>query len=266
MGSDPQYAKYPDLSLAQHVLTVTNPHSSGASRHAAVQKLSTSIRELGMAPLYRHLAHPTEGVLNGGNGGAAETTTGNVGASTSTNPTPARSASLAATAEGEEGSQKQGGETENEAKSGAATGLPASIGSFMTAQLIGDYVPPASSQLIWDEQLYQSLTAQNEAELAKLHKEEEEAAEAGGETEIQAARGKRAEFYARVGDKVRFALCSFLLCLLSVQLTKAIGPSSCDLCIHSIQIQCSRHENRYSFCRDTAWPLFRRQSLRQANS
>ena len=33
-------------------------------------------------------------------------------------------------------------------------------------------------------------------------KEEEEAAEKAGETEVQAARGKRAEFWARVGDKV----------------------------------------------------------------
>ena len=39
--------------------------------------------------------------------------------------------------------------------------------------------------------------------------EEEEAAEAAGETEVQAARGKKAELWARVGDKVCVKLSSF---------------------------------------------------------
>lgn len=54
----------------------------------------------------------------------------------------------------------------------------------------------------WDEQLYEKLKAENEEELESFQKEEEEAAEKAGDTEVQAARGKRAEFWARVGDKV----------------------------------------------------------------
>ena len=55
----------------------------------------------------------------------------------------------------------------------------------------------------WDDQLYEKLKAENEEELENFQKEEEEAEEKAGETEVQAARGKRAEFWARVGDKVR---------------------------------------------------------------
>ena len=56
--------------------------------------------------------------------------------------------------------------------------------------------------LPWDEALYEKLKAQNEKELEDIKKEEEEATEKAGETEIQSARGKRAEFWTRVGDKV----------------------------------------------------------------
>lgn len=56
--------------------------------------------------------------------------------------------------------------------------------------------------LPWDEAVYEKLKKENDEELAGFAKEEEEAAEKAGETEIQAARGKRAEFWARVGDKV----------------------------------------------------------------
>jgi 26S proteasome regulatory subunit N7 len=63
--------------------------------------------------------------------------------------------------------------------------------------------PTASISLAWDEALYQSLQADNDRELEEIQKEEDEAVEKAGETEIQAARGKRAEFWARVGDKVR---------------------------------------------------------------
>jgi len=58
-----------------------------------------------------------------------------------------------------------------------------------------------SGILPWDESLYQELTEDNEKELAALQKEEDEAQENAGETEIQTTRGKRAEFWARVGDK-----------------------------------------------------------------
>lgn len=54
----------------------------------------------------------------------------------------------------------------------------------------------------WDDQLYEKLKAENEEELETFQKEEEEAEEKAGETEVQAARGKRAEFWARVGDQV----------------------------------------------------------------
>ncbi len=54
----------------------------------------------------------------------------------------------------------------------------------------------------WDEKLYEKLKADNEKELETFEKEEEEAAEKAGDTEVQAAKGKRAEFWARVCDKV----------------------------------------------------------------
>jgi 26S proteasome regulatory subunit N7 len=47
------------------------------------------------------------------------------------------------------------------------------------------------------------LNKENDEELEGFKKEEEEAAEKAGDTEVQAARGKRAEFWARVGDKDR---------------------------------------------------------------
>ena len=55
----------------------------------------------------------------------------------------------------------------------------------------------------WDEKLYGELEKENKSELESFQKEEDEAAEKAGETEVQAAKGKRAEFWARVGDKVR---------------------------------------------------------------
>jgi 26S proteasome regulatory subunit N7 len=59
-----------------------------------------------------------------------------------------------------------------------------------------------SLDLPWDEALFEKLKKENDEELEGYKKEEEEAEEKAGETEVQAARGKRAEFYARVGDKV----------------------------------------------------------------
>ena len=67
-------------------------------------------------------------------------------------------------------------------------------------------VPPKKSLpsgvLPWDEALYEALKADNDKELEEIQKEEEEAEEKAGETEVQAARSKRADFWARVGDKV----------------------------------------------------------------
>ena len=41
-------------------------------------------------------------------------------------------------------------------------------------------------------------------EVVEKMREEDEAAEKAGETEVQAARGKRAELYNRIGDKVGY--------------------------------------------------------------
>lgn len=152
MGSDPQYIKYPDLLLAQHIFALQNPSSTEFSRKNAVKKLQEDISEQKMAPLYRYLAHPTEGILN------------SVG----------------------EGSSSRPGTSSSRAINGMArlSGAP-------------------DVQFPWDESLYERLKAENAEELDTFQKEEEEAAENAGDTEIQAARGKRAEFFARIGDKVR---------------------------------------------------------------
>lgn len=104
-----------------------------------------------MAPLYRYLAHPSEGILN------------------------AESSSHPAKPSGRKPS---------------AAGLVASKNSIPKVDLP------------WDESIYEKLKKENEEELEGFKKEEEEAEEKAGETEVQAARGKRAEFWARVGDKV----------------------------------------------------------------
>lgn len=153
MGSDPQYAKYPLLPLAQHIFTLTNPSSPKTIQQTSLKSLQDAIAEHKMAPLYRYLAHPSEGILNA---------TG-VSSAHSTKP-PGRKPS--------------------------AAGMVASKNSI------------PKIDLPWDEALYEKLKKENDEELEAFKKEEEEAAEKAGETEVQAARGKRAEFWARVGDKV----------------------------------------------------------------
>jgi 26S proteasome regulatory subunit N7 len=106
-----------------------------------------------MAPLYRYLAHPSEGILN----------------------TSGQSSSHAAKPSGRKPS---------------AAGMVASKNSIPKVDLP------------WDETLYERLKKANDEELETFKKEEEEAEEKAGDTEVQAARGKRAEFWARVGDKV----------------------------------------------------------------
>ena len=154
MGSDPQYAKWPLLPLAQHVFSLTNPDAPKTAQQAAAKQLQDAISEHKMAPFYRFLAHPIDGVLNG---------VGEGGASAPGKPTSRKS---------------------------SLVGMIATRG-------------PTSINLPWDEALYQSLQADNDKELEQFQKEEDDAVEQAGETEIQAARGKRAEFWARVGDKVR---------------------------------------------------------------
>lgn len=154
MGSDPQYAKWPLLPLAQQVFTLTNPYASRAAEQTAVKNLQDAISEHKMAPLYRYLAHPLEGILN---------------------------------VVGEGGSNIPGKPL---SRKSSAVGMIATRG------------PTASISLPWDEALYQSLQAENDKELEEFQKEEDEAVEKAGDTEIMAAKGKRAEFWARVGDKV----------------------------------------------------------------
>lgn len=156
MGSDPQFAKYPDLKLAQHIFSLTA--SPGTSQPTSLNYLQNAIKQHKMAPLYRHLAHPTEGVLN---------TIGESTAQSANIPKPAtRRASL------------------------------------VSSNLLPPKRIVPSGVLPWDESLYEELKADNDKELEGFQKEEEEAAEKAGETEVQAARSKRADFWARVGDKV----------------------------------------------------------------
>lgn len=150
MGSDPQFAKYPNLGLAQTIFTISVNQS-------AVKSIQDAIQEHKMAPLYRHLAHPIEGILNPIGEGSVQ----------SPGPKPL---------------------TRRE--------------SIISSNLLPARKSAPSNGLPWDAILYEELKADNEKELAAIQKEEEVAEENAGETEIQAARGKRAEFWARVGDKV----------------------------------------------------------------
>lgn len=154
MGSDPQYAKYPFLPLAQHIFTLTNPSAPKPLQQTSLKSLQDAITEHKMAPLYRYLSHPSEGILNASGTGSAN--------------------------------------------SSKALGCkPSAVGMVASKNSI------PKIDLPWDESLYEKLKKENDDELEGYKKEEEEAAEKAGETEVQAARGKRAEFWARVGDKVR---------------------------------------------------------------
>ncbi|KAF2735820.1 26S proteasome regulatory subunit RPN7 [Polyplosphaeria fusca] len=150
---DPQFAKYPDLQLSQHIFQLTNPVSSKAAKQASLKSVQDAISENKMAPLYRHLAHPVDGVLNA------------PGEGTTQQPTTHRRPSSSATT------------------------------------LLATRNPSLEVTLPWDEKLYESLKLENEKELEAIQKEEDEAAEKAGETEIQAARGKRAEYFTKTGDK-----------------------------------------------------------------
>lgn len=151
MGSDPQFAKYPNLGLAQAIFSIsTNPTTA--------KSIQNAIQGHKMAPLYRHLAHPVEGILNSSGEGSAQ--------------------------------------------SPGAKPLLTRRESIISSNLLLARRPNLSDVLPWDATLYEELKAENEKELAAIQKEEEAAEENAGETEVQAARGKRAEFWARIGDKV----------------------------------------------------------------
>ncbi|KAL8656115.1 MAG: hypothetical protein Q9226_002774 [Calogaya cf. arnoldii] len=153
MGSDPQYAKYPSLSLAQNIFAITNPASADTSRQTSLQKLQDAISEHKMAPLYRYLAHPTDGILN------------------------------------------TSGEGSTQRSSTAAPRKAPRAPSALKRR------PSVSVDFAWDEELYKRLKSDNEKELETFDKEEADASEQAGDTEVQAAKGKRADFWARVGDK-----------------------------------------------------------------
>ncbi|KAF8533578.1 26S proteasome subunit RPN7-domain-containing protein [Trichophaea hybrida] len=120
MGSDPQYASYPNLLLSQHIFTLQQPTLS--AQHAASHKaLTASIKEHSQAPLYYYLARKGDGIL--------------------------------------------------------------------------------AKKIQWDETLYNELKKKNDDELNGYDQELKEAEEKAGESEIVAAMGKKAEFWARVVDK-----------------------------------------------------------------
>jgi 26S proteasome regulatory subunit N7 len=178
---DPQFAKYPDLQLAQSIFQLTNPAASKTAKQSSLKSVEDAITEHKMAPLYRYLAHPVDGVLNAPGEGSAE------------QPTTTRrpSASL--------------------------------------ANMLATRNPSLEVPLSWDEKRYESLKAENEKELEAIQKEEDEAAEKAGETEVQAARGKRAELYNRIGDKVRYNTsdtCNMKLTVTRTKPSQATRPSS----------------------------------------
>lgn len=158
MGSDPQYIKYPDLSLAQDVFNLSNPSSPQTVRQGSLKKLQNAIQQHKMAPFYRHLAHPIEGILNNSGEGVPQ----------------------------------------HAHESGA--GGPTK--TLLNSNMLASRKTPQKIDFPWDEALYQSLVEDNKKDLETFQKEEDDAEEAAGETEVLAARGKRAEFWARVGDKV----------------------------------------------------------------
>ncbi|KAI9723838.1 MAG: hypothetical protein M1828_004088 [Chrysothrix sp. TS-e1954] len=150
---EPQYSKFPNLQIPQHIFNITNPACPKPTQDASLVSLQNAIRDQKMAPLYKHLAHPVEGVLNASGEGSAKPTA-----------RPQRHSSSSPT-------------------------------------LVATNKRATEVNLAWDEKLYEELKTDNEKELETIGKEEEEAQEKAGETELQAARAKRAEFWTRIGDK-----------------------------------------------------------------
>ncbi|RMD43376.1 hypothetical protein DV735_g1692, partial [Chaetothyriales sp. CBS 134920] len=57
------FAKYPNLKVAQSIFTLSAPRQPAQAK-SSLEYLQHAIKKDKMAPLYRHLAHPIEGVLN----------------------------------------------------------------------------------------------------------------------------------------------------------------------------------------------------------
>nr|POE49078.1 26s proteasome regulatory subunit rpn7 [Quercus suber] len=169
---DPQYLQYPTLALAQSVFTLASPSTSASEKQSSLQVLQDDIRQQKMAPLYAYLAHPQAGKLNAsGEGGA------------SLSPVTSRTNTAASAPS-----------PFNLLRRTSSINSPSMVGVLGGKQ-------DNSVELPWDEALYNELKADNEKELETIQKEEDEAVEQAGETEIQTARSKRAELYARIGDK-----------------------------------------------------------------
>lgn len=158
MGSEPQFSKYPNLALAQNIFNIAN-NSPRQTQQSSLKYIQDAIKDHKMAPLYRHLAHPTEGILNVKGEGSASAV-----------PTPTTQRNRRA--------------------------------SLVSSNLVPSKRNVSGEVLPWDDKLYDDLKTENDKELEEIQKEEEQAQETAGETEVQAARSKRAEFWARVGDKV----------------------------------------------------------------
>ena len=82
----------------------------------------------------------------------------------------------------------------------SAPGRPLSRKSSLVG-MIATKPAAANISLPWDEGHYNQLKEDNDRELQEFQKEEDDAVEQAGDTEVMAAQGKRAEFWARVGDK-----------------------------------------------------------------
>lgn len=160
---DPQYLRFPDLSLAQAVFTLASPSASKSAKQSSLTAVQDAIKEHNMAPLYHYLAHPQTGKLNAA---------GESGAATAQSDPPVPS--LRRTS---------------------------SINTTSIIAVLGGANATDGVDLPWDEKLYEQLKKSNEDELAAIQKEEDEAVEREGDVEVQTARGKRAELYARIGDK-----------------------------------------------------------------
>ena len=173
---EPQYLTYPTLSLAQIVFNLASPYAATQTKQSSLSTLQNALREDKMAPLYAYLAHPTTGKLN---------SSGESG-----------SAVLSPVLSRQNTANMQSGmpSPEHMLRRTSSINAPSMVG------VLGGKTD-TSVELPWDESLYEELKASNEEELASIQKEEDEAVESAGETEVQNARGKRAEFYARIGDK-----------------------------------------------------------------
>lgn len=169
---DPQYLQYPTLSLAQTVFTLASPSSNKEDKHASLKTLQDAIREHKMAPLYAYLAQPQTGRLNASGEGSAVRSPTISRANTNTSA-PSSQHTLRRT---------------------SSINAPSIVG------VLGGKTD-SSVGLPWDESLYNELKAENEKELEAIQKEEDEAVEKAGDTEVQSAQAKRAELYARIGDK-----------------------------------------------------------------